>query len=223
MDVNIYKNIPNNKNNPSSHKLYRCWASMKNRCYNENDTKNYAWYGDKGIRVCSRWLGKNGFWNFVKDMGERPDGYSLDRIDVNGDYCPENCRWASPKEQSYNRRNNLSFIIEGKKYNTEEAAKIIGVHPETLRRRRRKNFSSGEIASSKRVCRNRKKVVCLDTGEIFDSIASAAKHAGVADINISNCCRGHQPNGRRRLTAAGKRWCFLENEKEILKELGEML
>lgn len=119
---------------PSKHPLYRCWASMKNRCYNKNDSKNYKWYGGKNIKVCDRWTGENGFWNFVQDMGERPSGYSIDRIDVDGDYCPENCRWASPKEQSYNRRNCVRIFVGGKKYTTEEAAEILKVHPETLRR-----------------------------------------------------------------------------------------
>ena len=119
---------------PSRHPLYRCWASMKNRCYNKNDTKNYQWYGGRGIRICDRWVNENGFWNFVQDMGSRPDGYSIDRIDVNGDYCPENCRWASPKEQAYNRKNCIKIFIKGKKYTTEEAAKILKIHPETLRR-----------------------------------------------------------------------------------------
>ena len=124
--------------NVSKHPLYRCWASMKNRCYNKKDAKNYNWYGGRGIKVCDRWIKENGFWNFVKDMGEKPKGYSLDRIDVDGDYCPDNCRWASPKEQCYNRRNNMKFKVNGEIYNTEEAADILGINCEALRARQRK-------------------------------------------------------------------------------------
>jgi hypothetical protein len=87
----------------SSHPLYKAWCSMGERCSNPN---HQAWehYGGRGISVCERWLGPWGFPNFLADMGERPDGMSLDRINNDGDYEPGNCRWATAKVQARNRR-----------------------------------------------------------------------------------------------------------------------
>jgi hypothetical protein len=89
------------------------YHGMIKRCFNKND-KKYGDYGGRGISVCGRWLGIDGFANFLADMGERPSAeYSIDRKDVNGDYEPSNCRWATRSVQSINRRmskNNKSGV-----------------------------------------------------------------------------------------------------------------
>lgn len=80
--------------------LYGAWGGMMSRCYNQNQP-HYRYYGAKGVRVCDRW---HSFENFHADVGERPSGLTLDRVDPAGDYGPDNWRWATWHEQRVNRR-----------------------------------------------------------------------------------------------------------------------
>jgi len=94
----------------SADPIYYVWEAMKARCYNEKES-NYKRYGARGIKVCKEWLK---FENFYRDMGDPPKGYTLDRLNNNGNYCKKNCRWATPSEQARNRRTNTLITLGNK-------------------------------------------------------------------------------------------------------------
>lgn len=106
----------------ASVKTYNAWRDMNRRCY-EKDNKKYPHYGARGITVCKRWHHDNpkGYINFFNDLGVPPEGYSLDRIDVDGNYTPKNCRWADKYTQSKNRR-QISSITS---FSAEDIAKLL--------------------------------------------------------------------------------------------------
>lgn len=91
-------------------RVYVIWSGILQRCYNKNN-QSYKDYGARGITVCDSW---HIFTNFLADMGEPPKGYSIERKDNNGNYCPQNCIWASAKTQNRNRRSNRILTYKGK-------------------------------------------------------------------------------------------------------------
>lgn len=110
------------------HPLRQLWTGMKARC--ENPTHiSYRLYGAKGIRVCDRW---HTFENFVADMGPRPKGTSLDRVDSNDDYCPENCKWATATDQNRNKSSNRLVTIYGRSWPVSVWSEISLVPAKTI-------------------------------------------------------------------------------------------
>lgn len=110
---------------------YRAWAHMLERCNNTN-CKAYKNYGGRGISVCERWVK---FTNFLADMGTRPsDEHSLDRIDCNGNYSPDNCRWADCRTQQRNRRNNRIITIGGESKCVADWADALEIEGKKLRK-----------------------------------------------------------------------------------------
>jgi len=113
----------------SKTRTYKSWDCMIRRCTLKSSNRWHI-YGDRGIKVCKRW--KDSFLNFYKDMGERPKDMSLDRINVDGNYCKENCRWATHKEQARNTRQNRFIEAFGKTQLSVEWAEEIGIDSGTI-------------------------------------------------------------------------------------------
>lgn len=119
--------------------VYRVWSQMKRRCLNPDDA-SFCKYGARGIMVCDRW--QNSFEAFLDDMGPRPEGHSIERIDNNGNYEPSNCRWATTKEQVRNKRNNVWGELNGQRLILEDIARAHGVSSKGVSKvRLRKNVS----------------------------------------------------------------------------------
>ena len=117
------------KHGYSGSKEYDSWIKMKSRCTNPKN-KKYPDYGGRGISVCSRW--DSSFEEFIADMGDMPEGCnSIDRIDVNGGYCKENCRWSYPEEQSRNKRNTIKVIKDGAEIPLAQACREAGINYRT--------------------------------------------------------------------------------------------
>lgn len=111
---------------------YRAWRKMKERCYLPN-TLNFNRWGGRGITVCEKW--RNSFEAFLADMGPCPDRGTLDRINVDGNYEPGNCRWITHKEQMNNMSSNVIIEHDGKALTMAQWAEYLGIKYATLRRR----------------------------------------------------------------------------------------
>ncbi len=107
---------------------YKKWAGMKRRCDNPNE-RSYARYGGRGISYDPRW---SSFENFLADMGECPPNMTLERLDVDGDYNPENCTWIPPKEQPRNRRDTIHVLYQAQERSLAEWSEILGIPYKTL-------------------------------------------------------------------------------------------
>src|ERR1700721_39578 len=122
------RNTPYERSRPRRGETKISWEAMLDRCFNKNSTKFHA-YGERGITVCDRWLT---YKNFLVDMGERPLGTTLDRKDNNGNYEPGNCRWATPKQQANNRRDNIILEAFGRKQTLRQWAEEYGLPVSTF-------------------------------------------------------------------------------------------
>lgn len=122
-------------------RIYNIYAKMKRRCYVESEER-YEDYGGRGIRVCSEWLGEQGFENFHKWAMKNgyTDNLTIDRIDVNGNYEPSNCRWATYEEQSKNKRNNIVVTWNGKTQVLKDWCRELSLDYRTIKARFHKGW-----------------------------------------------------------------------------------
>ncbi len=127
--------------------LYSTWLDMKQRCLNPNATA-FKDYGGRGITVCERWL--KSFKAFEKDMSPKPGGLEIDRINNDGPYSPENCRWVTHKENTRNRRGAIYVEVEGTCYLLAELAEAHGLKPDTIKERVKKGMSFADVTTKQK-------------------------------------------------------------------------
>lgn len=131
-------NLARDKHNMSGTRIYEIWQSMKGRCFNRNNAR-WERYGGRGITVCEEWRDDfQSFCDWAMANGYRED-LTLDRIDNDGNYCPENCRWATQKQQSRNRRTNIEVTIGNSTRTLMEWCEIFGLEYKTIYARYRRN------------------------------------------------------------------------------------
>ncbi len=128
-------------------KIYACWRNIKIRCLNPT-SQNFYLYGGRGISICDRWV--DSFENFYEDMKDgHDDSKSIERIDVDGNYCKENCRWATKPEQAKNKRNTAYLTYKGVTKRAADWAAAIGANPRTVVRRVYLGYSPDECLFGK--------------------------------------------------------------------------
>ena len=143
--------------NNSTHKMtgtriYRIWCGMNRRCYNQNDI-DYKNYGGRGITVCDEWKDFYSFYLWAINNGYK-ENLSIDRKDNDGNYCPDNCRWATRKEQANNTRLNRKFVYDGNEYTESQLAEVFNLNYGTFRSRLSRGWSLDEAIEGKRKPKN---------------------------------------------------------------------
>lgn len=189
-------------------RLYRIWGNMKGRCYCKS-RREYKNYGGRGIKVCDEWQQDfQAFYDWAMSHGYT-DTLTLDRIDVNGNYEPSNCRWITNKEQQNNRQYNKLISYNGRTQTLAQWASEYNMCYKTLQKRINK---WGIEKAFNEPLRNRKmfgvenpksrSVICVETGKIFETVTLAAKSVNRNHTAVSACCKG------KSKTCGGYHWRY---------------
>lgn len=160
-------------------KLYYIWSNMKDRCLNKN-CKNYPSYGERGIKICENWLCFEDFYEWSITNGYK-EGLSIDRIDNDGDYCPENCRWTTMKQQCYNRRSNHYIEYNGKTQTITQWAEEYGLTEQVLSSRLRKGWDM-----DKALIEPKREIKKLEFNGRFWTISELSKEYNIKKYTIEN-------------------------------------
>ena len=162
---------------------YNSWDNMIGRCYRPSQP-DYDSYGGRGIEVCSRW--RESFNNFVTDMGVRPDGTSIDRKNVDGNYEPGNCQWSTNKEQQNNKRNSIRVPYNNELLTIEEVSNITGIPQTTIRNRISKGISSDRwLDNTNEIQKNiRNSIVLAYKTNPDRTLVSLAKEFNVSTVTV---------------------------------------
>ena len=183
--------------------MYNIWSMMKQRCGNPR-AANYTLYGGRGIMVCARW---KSYDLFLLDLGHPPEGMTLDRIDPEGDYTPENCRWATISEQNNNKRNCVFIEFKGERRTVAQWAKQLGVRRDIIEHRIKAGYPLDKVLTSALTPHRRKiQAVAIETGhtQIFCSLAEAGRSVAEDQRAIWAALR------TKTQTKYGKRWSYVE-------------
>lgn len=190
-------------------RLYKVWKGIKKRCYNENDTA-YLRYGGRGITVCDAW--RNSYpsfreWAYSNGYDENApyQQCTIDRIDVNGNYEPSNCRWVNATEQNLNQRDTELICYNGKEMTICQWADYLGISRSVFLNRKRRGWDniktiSTPVGDYEYGSQCKKRVRCVETGHLFESRKDAALFAGVPASNITMAIK------KPTRTAGGYHW-----------------
>lgn len=189
-------------------RLYQTWRGMIDRCENPK-AKYYCNYGGRGISVCTEWHEFETFAKWALNNGYTKE-LTIDRMDNDGSYCPENCKWSTKIEQENNKRSNRKVTINGETKNLCQWCELYGIKEVSVYSRMRYGWDIEKAI--KTPVRPSKKIVCIETGEVFETARLAGNKYGVSKTSISECCLG------KAKTSAKLHWKYLKEEQPIENE-----